>query len=358
METLSNRHELEMDLDPFKGLLLAVFFIAVGAGIDFGLIAANPVKILAYVGLFIAVKFAAQFILAKAYGMGMPNALRFSFSLAQGGEFAFVLIGFVSGLGILTDENAGTLIAIVAISLAIAPLLMILDDKIIQPLFRGGENVQEPDVIDETGAKVIIAGYGRFGMTVGRFLQANGMKTVVLDHDAEQVHSLRKFGFKLFYGDASRLDLMEAAGAAEAKALVICLKDHEKIEKMIDEVKRHYPHLKIFVRATDRVHAYSLLNKGVETIYREMFDSSVRLAEELLVSLGKHPYEAHRAANLFKKHDDDLLRATAKHAADQNRLIDMARQGRAEISNVLNSDRQGRQVSAEKAWDATGREDA
>lgn len=352
------RHELEMDLDPFKGLLLAVFFIAVGAGIDFGLIATEPVKIIAYVGLFIVIKFLVQFVLARLLGMRNPDAFRFSFALAQGGEFAFVLIAFVSGLGVLAQENASTLIAVVAISMAIAPLLIMADDKLIQPRFIRSGSGQEPDIIDETDAKVIIAGYGRFGMTVGRFLQANGIRTVVLDHDAEQVDSLRRFGFKLFYGDASRLDLMEAAGAHEAEAIVICIKDHEKIEQMIETVRRHFPHLKIFVRATDRVHAYKLINHGVDDVYREMFDSSVRMGEGLLVALGSHPYEARRAASLFAKHDDVLLRATAKHSADESSLIDMARKGRAEISNVLEADRTGGQVSAETAWDATGREDA
>lgn len=351
------RHELEMDLDPFKGLLLAVFFIAVGAGIDFGLIAADPVKILAYVGLFIAIKFAVQFVLAKLFGMGLPDALRFSFSLAQGGEFAFVLIGFVSGLGLLATSDASALIAMVAISLALAPLLMMFDDRVVQPLFIKPAGEQQADVIDEAGAKVVIAGYGRFGMTVGRFLQANGVQTVVLDHDAEQVDSLRKFGFKLFYGDASRHDLMEAAGAHEAHALVICLKDHEKVAQMIDMARRHFPHLKLFIRATDRVHAYELINDGIETVYREMFDSSLRLGKELLVALGRHPYEAHRAASLFGKLDEDLLRATAKHSEDENKLIDFARKGRAEISNVLEADRSGRRTVAETGWDASGRED-
>ena len=353
------RHELEMDLDPFKGLLLAVFFIAVGAGIDFGLIAADPVRITAYVFGFVALKLVVQFAVARIFRMNKPNALRFAFSLAQGGEFAFVLIAFVAGLGLLTDENASTLIAVVAISLALAPVLMIIDDRLIQPAFIRGDNDLEPDVIDDSGAKVIIAGYGRFGMTIGRFLQANGVKTVVLDHDAEQVDSLRKFGFKLFYGDASRLDLLEAAGAHEAQAMVIALKDKEKVEQIVETVRRNFPHLKLFMRATDRVHAYELLETGIENVYREMFDSSVHLAEDLMVSLGRHPYEIHRAANLFRKHDDDLMRLSAKHHKDESRLIDMARKGRAEISNVLASDRAGLQLhAAETGWDASGREDA
>ena len=352
------RHELEMDLDPFKGLLLAVFFIAVGAGIDFKLIAADPLKLVGLVSGFVMIKLAVHFVIARLFKMPKPDASRFSFLLAQGGEFAFVLISFVAGLGILGVDDAALLIAVVAVSMALAPILMLLDEKVIQPRFAAGSEAREADLIDENNVKVIIAGYGRFGMTIGRFLQANGVKTVVLDHDAEQVESLRKFGFKLFYGDASRLDLLEAAGARDARAMVIALKDRDKVARIVDVVRMHFPHLKLFVRATDRVHAYALMNDGIENVYREMFDTSVRLGEELLVSLGRHPYEMHRAANLFRKHDDVQMRAAAKHLNDDKRLIDIARAGRAEILNVLAADRGEEPLSEGKAWLAEDRPDA
>ncbi len=352
------RHELEMDLDPFKGLLLAVFFIAVGAGIDFKLIAADPLKLAGLVSGFVLIKLAVHFVIARLFKMPSPDASRFSFLLAQGGEFAFVLISFVAGLGILGVDDAALLIAVVAVSMALAPILMLLDEKVIQPRFATDGEEREADLIDENNVKVIIAGYGRFGMTIGRFLQANGVKTVVLDHDAEQVTSLRKFGFKLFYGDASRLDLLEAAGARDAKAMVIALKDRDKVERIVDVVRMHFPHLKLFVRATDRVHAYALMNDGIENVYREMFDTSVRLGEELLVSLGRHPYEMHRAANLFRKHDDVQMRAAARHLNDDKRLIDIARAGRAEILNVLAADRGEEPLSEGKAWQAEDRPDA
>jgi monovalent cation:proton antiporter-2 (CPA2) family protein len=352
------RHELEMDLDPFKGLLLAVFFISVGAGIDFGLIAAQPMTLAAMVAGFIAIKLVVQFLIAKLYGMATADASRFAFLLAQGGEFAFVLISFVAGLGLLGVENAALLVAVVALSMALAPLLMLADEKLIQPRFAVAGEQRAADTIDENGAQVIIAGYGRFGMTVGRLLQANGFKSVVLDHDTEQIDALRQFGYKLFYGDASRLDLLEAAGARDAKLLIVAVDDREKIGEIVDVAQKNFPHLRIFARVFDRVHAYELINANVPDQYREVFDASVQMAEDALVALGKHPYEAHRAALLFKAHDKDLLARAAAVAGDREAMVDIARQGRAEISNVLDSDRTGKPVTSENAWQEADRPDA
>jgi hypothetical protein len=262
------RHELEMDLDPFKGLLLAVFFISVGAGIDFSLIAAQPALLASLVIGFVAVKLAILYGLAMFFRMPPGEASLFSFSLAQGGEFAFVLISFATGLGLLAATQASLLIAVVALSMALAPLLMITDTRLVQPRFALSDASRAPDAIDETGARVIIAGHGRFGMTVGRILLANGYRAVVLDHDAEQVDVLRKFGYKIFYGDASRLDLLEAAGARDAKALVVAVDAREKIDAIVETAQRHFPHLEIFARAFDRTHAYDLINAGVPHVYR------------------------------------------------------------------------------------------
>ncbi len=351
------RHELEQDLDPFKGLLLAVFFIAVGAGIDFQLLMNEPVKLIGLVLGFVVIKLVVHFVIAKFFRMSTPDASRFSFMLAQGGEFAFVLISFVTGLGLLGIADAAMLVAVVAISMALAPLLILLDEKVIQPLFAHGGELRDPDVIDESEAKVIIAGYGRFGMTVGRLLLANGFKSVVLEHDTEQIDALRKFGIKLFYGDASRVDLLEAAGAREAEILVVAVDDREKTNEIVAATKKNFPQLRIFARAFDRVHAYELINAGVDDTYRELFEASVQMAEDALVALGKHPYEAHRAALLFKSHDEELLRLAARHVDDNEALVDIARKGRAEISNVLDADRTGTPISSEDAWIAKDRPD-
>jgi monovalent cation:proton antiporter-2 (CPA2) family protein len=345
------RHELEMDLDPFKGLLLAVFFITVGAGIDFALIASAPAFIIGAVIAFVLIKLAVLYAIARLARMKPPRASLFSFSLAQGGEFAFVLISFAAGLGLLAVAQANMLVAVVALSMALAPLLMMLDARIIQPRLAGSSPTREADRIDQTGSQAIILGHGRFGMTVGRVLAANGSKATVLDHDAEQIDALRRFGFKVFYGDASREDLLEAAGAADARILAIAIDDREKTMQIVAAARRYFPHLEIFARAFDRTHAYELLNAGVTHVYREVFDSSLAMAEDALVALGQHPYEAARASRLFRKHDEELMRRTARYAGDVDALVDISRRAQAEIERVLSGDqRPPAEFAPDRPW--------
>jgi monovalent cation:proton antiporter-2 (CPA2) family protein len=349
------RHELEMDLDPFKGLLLAVFFMAVGAGIDFKLLWANPVQIAGLVVGFVILKLVVLYVIARIFRMKDADSAHFAFSLAQGGEFAFVLISFCLGLGLILANQAAVLVAIVALSMALAPLLMIANEKFIQPMFARANPAQEADVIDDS-ARVIIAGHGRFGMTVGRILQAKGHKSVVLDHDAEQIEALRKFGFKLFYGDASRMDLLEAAGARTAEILVIAVDDREKITEIVETTRKNFPHLKIFARSFDRVHAYELINAGVDEVFREVFSASVDMGERVLVALGLHPFEAHRAAKAFKSYDEKVIHQQAHHAGDTEKMVDIARISRAELSRILAGDRLASPVNTDQAWeDSDGR---
>jgi Kef-type K+ transport system membrane component KefB/voltage-gated potassium channel Kch len=352
------RHELEMDLEPFKGLLLAVFFIAVGAGIDFGLLERLPLVLLGIVFGFMTIKLVVLWLLAVAFRMQRADVSRFSFSLAQGGEFAFVLIAFAVGLQLIGAEEAGLLVAAVAISMAFAPLLMLADDKLFQPRLVPAAEKRVADQIDERGADVIIAGHGRFGMTIVRLLQANGHRTVVLDHDAEQIEALRKFGYRVYYGDAARLDLLEAAGAKDAKVFVLAIDDRERALAIAESVRRHFPHLRLLARAWDRVHAYELLNRGAHQVYREVFGSSVDVARDALTTLGQHPFEAQRAAALFKAHDETLVRESAAHHLDQSKLIDISRSARAEIANVLARDIGEAERDPDRAWDAPDRDEA
>jgi monovalent cation:proton antiporter-2 (CPA2) family protein len=346
------RHELEMDLDPFKGLLLAVFFMAVGAGIDFKLLWANPVDVIGLVLGFIILKLTVLYLIARLFRMKGADSAHFAFSLAQGGEFAFVLISFCLGLGLLAATGAAMLVAVVALSMAMAPLLMLANEKFIQPMFARGNPAQEADVIDDS-ARVIIAGHGRFGMTVGRILQAKGYKSVVLDHDAEQIEVLRRLDYKLFYGDASRVDLLEAAGARSAEILVIAVDGREKISEIVETAKKHFPNLKIFARSFDRVHAYELVNAGVDEVFREVFSSSVDLGERVLVALGQHPFEAHRAAKTFKNYDERVIREQARHAGNREKMVDIARVSRAELSRILAGDRLVSPVDTDQAWEDT-----
>jgi voltage-gated potassium channel Kch len=254
--------------------------------------------------------------------MKRENASVFSFSLAQGGEFAFVLISFALGLGLLSATQAAMLVAMVALSMTLAPPLMIFEEKFIQPLFARRTVPRAADQIDGS-APVIIAGHGRFGMTVGRMLQARGFKSVVLDHDAEQIDAL----------------------------LVVAVDEREKILEIVAAAKKHFPNLQIFARAFDRVHAYQLINLGVANVYREVFASSVDMGEQVLVALGQHAFEAHRAAKAFKKFDENVLRETAQHTGDIDKLVDIARQSRAELSRVLAGDRTTRPVNIDQAWE-------
>ena len=193
-------------------------------------------------------------------------------------------------------------------------------------------------------------------MTVGRILQAKGYKSVVLDHDAEQIDALRKFGFKLYYGDASRPDLLEAAGAASAQILVVAVDDREKISEIVQTAKKHLPHLQIFTRAFDRVHAYELIEQGVTDVFREVFSSSADMGERVLVALGQHPFEAHRAVKTFKSYDEKVLRQQAQHLGDTERMVDIARNSRAELSRILAGDRISSPLSTDEGWeDSDGR---
>ncbi len=333
------RHELELDLQPFKGLLLAIFFIAVGAGIDFKLIMATPMLLTIGLVAFLVLKLAFHFGLARYFKMNWGDASRFSFSLTQGSEFGFVLVGIALGLGLLSPSMAGLLTAIIVLSMAASPLLMMLDEKFVQPRLGAAETSREADIIETHGVDVIIAGHGRFGMTIGRVLTAQGVRTAHLDHDPSQVDVLRKFGMKVFYGDALRLDLLEAAGAKEAKLIVIAIDEREKTTELVKIVQLYFPNLKIFARVYDRTHAGELLRLGVDHIYREVFGSSMYLATDALTALGRSEKEATRIVDIFRKHDESFLRSAQAHQGNDKALVDLARQSRADIAKVFAADR-------------------
>jgi monovalent cation:proton antiporter-2 (CPA2) family protein len=334
------RHELDMDLQPFKGLLLAIFFIAVGAGVEFNLIAKTPYLVIFGLLGFLILKLLAQFMLAKSFGMHRADASRFAIALTQGSEFGFVLVGVTLGLGLLSAQYAGLLTAVIALSMATSPLLLMLDDRLFQPWLGQNDEEREADVITHDGVDAIIAGHGRFGMTIGRVLSAQGLKTTLLDHDSSQVDALRKFGFKVFYGDALRTDLLEAAGARQAKIMVIAIDDREKITELVKIARAEFPDLKLFVRAYDRTHAGELLKLGVEYVYREMFGSSMDLAKDALVTLGKSKAAAASIITKFTQLDEQFLRKSVAVRDDQKALQDLARESRAEIARVFAADRE------------------
>ncbi len=298
------RHELESDIEPFKGLLLGLFFISVGASIDFHFIAEKLWTVVAWVWLLIIIKTLVLLLLGKVFKIEARQNFIFAFSLSQVGEFAFVLLSFTLQQKILPETTVNLMIAIVSITMAITPILMLLNERLILPRFsKVVAPPREADVIVEKN-KVIIAGFGHFGSTVGRFLSANKVNATYLDIDSDRVDVLRRMGLNVFYGDASRADLLKAAGAREASIIVIAIDDAAKRLEMVATIKKHFPHLHMLVRSRNRFDAYNQMNAGLLHIYRETLDTSIRVGVDALSILGFRRYTAHRLAKTFMKQDE------------------------------------------------------
>jgi monovalent cation:proton antiporter-2 (CPA2) family protein len=353
------RHELESDIEPFKGLLLGLFFISVGASINFSLLLQEPLLILGLVVGLAIVKFVVLLGLGRLFQMDLSQSFLFAFALAQGGEFAFVLFSFATQNKVLTTAVAGPLVAAVALSMMLAPLMMILNDRLVQPRFNTAEDEREADDIDDNENPVIIAGFGRFGQIVGRLLLANGCQITVLDHSPTQIDLLRRFEWKVFYGDASRIDLLHAAGAAQARLLVVAIDDREKILDIVNLAHKHFPHLRILARAIDRRHAYELIRKGVEVVQRETFSSALDMGVEALKLLGVRSYRAHRAARTFKHHDEAAMYEIAMTEGDDTAIRARSRQLARDLEQLLQSDDRELPRDGDPAWDISAlRKDA
>jgi CPA2 family monovalent cation:H+ antiporter-2 len=305
------RHELESDIDPFKGLLLGLFFMTVGAGIDFGLLFADFGTVLGLTLGLMAIKAGVLMVLAMIFGIPSPDRWLFSLGLAQAGEFGFVLLSFTVAQNVIPTDLAATLLLVVALSMLLTPGLFILYDRVIAPRLSASQS-GEADDIDEAGT-VIIAGHGRFGGIVNRVLRGMGYKTVVLDYSSGQLNMLRAFGVKVFYGDASRPDLLHSAGISEAKLLVVAIDDREQATELVQWVRRDHPNVHIVARARDRFHVYELYQAGANDIIRETFDSSVRAARSAIEALGVHPYDAERQMRAFVRNDQQMIRELAQH---------------------------------------------
>ncbi|SNR55742.1 cation:proton antiporter [Puniceibacterium sediminis] len=303
------RHQLESDIEPFKGLLLGLFFITVGAGISFETFFSAPFIILGLALGIMAIKGAVLFGLSFLFGMRGRDKWLFTLSLAQAGEFGFVLISFSVQQNVVTGVLGERLLLVVALSMLITPLLFILYEVLSKRLIDKDE-VQQDDEIDEEGP-VIIAGIGRFGQTVNRLVQSSGFKTVVLDHDLKTIQLMRKFGFKGFYGDPTRPELLHAAGIDKARVLVAALDDPAAVLKLVAFAKRIRPDLHVVARARDRTHVYALYQAGADDIVRETFDSSLRAGRYVLENIGLTDYEAAQAEETFFHHDRHTMRELA-----------------------------------------------
>lgn len=345
------RHELESDIDPFKGLLLGLFFISVGASIDFNLLIQQPLLILGLVLALVIVKFGVLFALGRFFKLDLSQNLLLAFALAQGGEFAFVLFSFAIQTKVLPPTVTGPLVAVVALSMMLTPLIMILNEQVVQPRLMTPEPEREADEIDDNENPVIIAGFGRFGQIIGRLLLANGCKITVLEHSPGQIELLRRYEWKVFYGDASRIDLLHAAGAAHARLLVIAIDERETILELVDLANKHFPNLKILARAIDRRHAYELIRRGADVIQRETFGSALEMGVEALKLLGVRSYKAHRAAQTFKHHDEEALHEIAATEGDDAVIVARSRQLARDLEQLLQSDEQELKHESDRAWD-------
>jgi len=348
------RHELEANIEPFKGLLLGLFFIAVGASIDFSLLVDRPGMVVGLLFTLIAVKFFVLFLLARIFSIRGGQGLLFSFVLAQGGEFAFVLISYSQQNQVISTETSGLLLIVVALSMAVTPLLLLLNEKLIQPGIEDSANERDADEIDDGETPVIIAGFGRFGVIVGRLLLSSGYTATILDDNPDNIEVLRKFGFKVYYGDATRSDLLHAAGAGTAKTIVIAVDDMNKALKIADLVQKEYPGLQIMGRAVTKQHAYEYLKRGIMNYEHDTFHSSLNLGIKTLTTLGFTPYQAYRAARIFKHHNNAIEKELFKHYdEDEKKYLDESKRFAGELENLLQQEKIQSIHESDIAWDNT-----
>ena len=335
------RRELETDIEPFKGLLLGLFFIAVGMSIDFAVVRQQPGPIAGVVVAFLAVKALALWAMARA--MPIPRLERpvFIILLAQGGEFGFVVFQAAAQAGVIAAPVSSFLVAAVAISMLLTPLLLFAADRWWIPFLAGSKRRGDVEELREPQHEpVVIAGFGRYGQIVGRMLYANGVKPTVLDHDAEAIEALRKFGWRVHYGDATRLDLMRTAGADKARVVVVAIDDLQQSVECAKMVRENFPNVTVVARARNVQHYYELYELGVTLIERETLDSALMTARSTLELLGWQPHQARNLALRFRRHNVAQLAAIAPHRKDEARLIAAAKQGRQQLEELFAIERQ------------------
>ena len=339
------RHELEAEIEPFKGLLLGVFFISVGASIDFAILLSQPWLIAGLVAALVVVKWIILMVLAIGFKLQTSSRFLFTFSLAQGGEFGFVLFSFAQQNKIIEDAIVAPLVVVVALSMAFTPILMIINEKLIMPRFDAKTPEKPPaDDLEQQDNKVIIAGFGRFGQIVDRSLTLSGYKTTVMENDPDQVQQLRKYGHKVFYGDLTRQDLLHSAGAATADLLVIAINDHEQTKTIVKICKKHYPDLKIYARAVGRLEAHELNRMGVDVFVRETFHSAMHMSKRVMTALGRSEEEALHILNIFKKFDQKHIYDMADFDGDEKAFISYTQKNKAELEKVLHFDAQDKKA--------------
>lgn len=347
------RHALETDLEPFKGLLLGLFFIAVGMSVDFGVFLSQPGRILLIAAGFLAIKLAVLWGLARGFGMDGRQRVLFAFLLSQGGEFAFVVFGAAAAARVFDPATASLLVVVVALSMMATPLLLMLHDRVLAPRWQGRRQ-RDPDHIEAGRGHVIIAGFGRFGQIVGRLLHANQVPLTMLDHDPDQIATLREFGFQVFYGDATRTDLLHAAGAHQARALVLAIDGIDDSLRLAAAVRAEFPGLPILARARNVTHYYQLMDLGVTVVERETFESALMLGRRVMEELGFGAYLARQAAMRFREHNLRSVLDIYPYYRDRERYRSMARQAREELHAMFERDFGALQEAQEEAQEEDG----
>jgi voltage-gated potassium channel Kch len=329
------RMELEVDIEPFKGLLLGLFFMAVGMGIDLGLVLAQPWVVLALAVAAVALKFVVLAVLGRVFRLCAQDGWVFAITLSHVGEFAFLVLASARGYGIVPEREAALLTAAVALSMLSTPLLMVVYERLIAPRYNAGP-ARAFDAIDERNA-VIVAGAGRFGQLVARMLLGRGMTVTVIDHDPNQIELMRRFAFHGFYGDASRPDVLDQAGAAEAKLLVLAMDDPATVKRTVEHVRATYPGLAMLARARGRVDAYELAKLGVPTV-RETWGSALEAGERALRLLGHRPFLARAIAHRFRMHDEKQFEEQLRVVDDDEKFMAVVKASRAQLEKLLQDD--------------------
>jgi CPA2 family monovalent cation:H+ antiporter-2 len=346
------KHELESDLEPFKGLLLGLFFIAVGASINFGLISENALMVFAIALSVLLIKSLVLLGIGKVNKISTDQNLIFALGLSQVGEFAFVTFSFATELHIMNAKTTEIFMAVTAISMTFTPLLLLLNERLLLPYIGTKEKDDKPHDEMEESNKVILAGFSNYGSTVGRFLRANGIKATILDNDSDRVDLLRKMGFEVYYGDVTRVDLLEMAGAGEAKILISAIRNPETNYQLVSLIKKHFPNLELMVRAKDKLEAIELKDLEVSHVYVQNLESAVKLGKDVLIKLGFRAHTVHVLGQNFIKYDEDSLEELVKVKHDKKTLISTMKKSIEMQENLVSFELNRRFSVNDHAWDS------
>ncbi|MGH8584371.1 MAG: monovalent cation:proton antiporter-2 (CPA2) family protein, partial [Gammaproteobacteria bacterium] len=331
------RHEIEADLEPFKGLLLGLFFIAVGMSVNLGLIREQVLLLIGLATALILIKFAVLYLIGRLTGGGGDAARNLGIALAAGGEFAFVLFSLAHDYRILPTETAETLVMVITLSMMLAPVLFLVNDKLLKP-WAARHEAPEYERIDEPANPVVIAGFGRFGQIIARVLRMRGIAFTALEIDQPQVDFVRKFGSKIYYGDASRLELLRAAKVENTRLFVLAVDNIETSVTIASVLRKHFPHVPIYARARNRFHCHKLMDLKVEVLYRDTYLSSLEMAREVLCGLGVTRAEGERTVGMFREYDEALLKRQHAIYHDETALIQSAKHAADELRSLFESD--------------------